>query len=260
MNEDITLNKEFPILEFDDSIPAVIEPSGKIKKINIPEHAVICFFREVFEKLDNSGKLKLIINIYSEIGPHPVYELEFQGKKITVFHPGIGAPLAAGITEEVIALGCTKFIACGGAGVLNKDIAVGHVIIPVSAVRDEGTSYHYMPPGREACANKEAVDALIRTLDKHSCKYITGKTWTTDAYYRETPKKVILRRNEGCITVEMETAAFFAVAQFRKIKFAQLLYGGDDVSCDEWDSRQYTTRTDVRENLFWFAVEACLEL
>ena len=58
----------------------------------------------------------------------------------------------------------------------------------------------------------------------------------------------------------MEAAAFFAVAKFRNIKFGQILYGGDDVSCEEWDSRSYNTRDHIRENLFWLAVEACLKL
>ena len=85
-----------------------------------------------------------------------------------------------------------------------------------------------------------------------------AKTWTTDAFYRETPAKVRRRREEGCLTVEMEAAAFFAVAQFRGVPFAQLLYGGDDVS-GVWDFRAWTTHA-VREELFWLAAEACLAL
>jgi len=68
------------------------------------------------------------------------------------------------------------------------------------------------------------------------------------------------RKAEGCIVVEMEAAAFFAVAQFRGVPFAQLLYGGDDVSSSEWDSRLWDTHTNVREKLFWLATEACLLL
>ena len=74
----------------------------------------------------------------------------------------------------------------------------------------------------------------------------------------ETPDKVALRRSEGCITVEMEAAAFFAVAQFRDVEFAQMLYGGDDVSGDEWNSRKWQKHEAIREELFWLAAEACL--
>ena len=102
--------------------------------------------------------------------------------------------------------------------------------------------------------------AIEQVLKQRGVPYLVGKTWTTDAPYRETVGKVQLRKSEGCLTVEMEAASFFAVAQFRRVTFAQMLYGGDDVSGGEWDSRGWTTRADVRHNLFWLAAEACLRL
>jgi uridine phosphorylase len=168
--------------------------------------------------------------------------------------------MAAGLLEEAIALGCKKFIACGGCGVLDKTIAVGHLMVPAAAVRDEGTSYHYLPPGREVVASSEGVAALERVLQAHSVPYRVTKTWTTDGVYRETPAKVARRKAEGCLAVEMEAAAFFAVARFRRVTFAQLLYGGDDVSGGEWDRRGWPSRADVRENVFGLAAEACLAL
>jgi uridine phosphorylase len=143
--------------------------------------------------------------------------------------------------------------------VLDREIVVGHVVVPISAVRDEGTSYHYLPPSREVAASSEGVAAIERTLRRHGVPYLLGKTWTTDAFYRETPDKVARRRAEGCHMVEMEAAAFFAVAQFRGVSFAQMLYAGDDVSGAEWDHREWQ-RLPVRERLFWLAAEACLEM
>jgi uridine phosphorylase len=151
-------------------------------------------------------------------------------------------------------------MACGGCGVLEKDIAVGHLIVVSSAVRDEGVSYHYLPPSREVTANTEAIHALVKTLEDRGIPYRVGKTWTTDAPYRETLRKITRRREEGCLTVEMESASLMAVAQFRNAIFGQALYGGDDLSGVEWDNRQWTSRSDVRENLFWLCAEACLRL
>jgi len=71
---------------------------------------------------------------------------------------------------------------------------------------------------------------------------------------------VNLRRAEGCLTVEMEASAFFAVAQFRVVTFGQLLYGGDDLGGEAWDHRDWVSHSSVREKLFWLAVEACLEV
>ncbi len=249
---------DYPILEYDAAPEAIIEPRRVLKPIDIPEHCVLCFFQDVITKLcDNNSCVHYLA---SEIGKNPVYRLLYEGQEMAVMHPGVGAPLAAAFLEEAIALGCRKFIACGGSGVLNAEIAVGHVVIPSTAIRDEGTSYHYLPPSREVYASQAGIAALETVLKRHHIPYVIGKTWTTDAVYRETRAKMVRRKAEGCITVEMEAAAFFAVAQFRDVPFAQILYGGDDLSGDEWDRRDWMGRVSTREKLFWLAVEAVLEL
>lgn len=250
----------YPILEFDPSPNAIIEPHLIHDKMDVPERCVVCFFAEVFDALKASGRLKVVAVQRSEIGDNPVYELDVDGRRLAAFHPGVGAPLAAAFLDEVIALGCRKFIACGGAGVLNREIAVGHLVVPTSAVRDEGTSYHYLPPAREVSASPEGVAAIEQILKADGIDYIVGKTWTTDGIYRETPDKVKLRKEEGCITVEMEAAAFFAVSQFRGVTFAQILYGGDNLDSEKWDSRHWDRQSSIREKLFWLAAEACLKL
>jgi uridine phosphorylase len=254
------LHREFPILEFDPTQEAILEPSKLIKPMDIPEHVVVCFFQDVISRLVQEHGAKVIKSLKSEYGTHPIYELEFEKRRLGLVHPGVGAPLAAGILEEVIALGARKFIACGGAGVLDREIAVGHVLVPLSAVRDEGTSYHYLPPGREVEASPVAVAALEKVLQTHEVPYNLIKTWTTDAVYRETREKVRRRKAEGCQAVEMEAATFFAVAQFRKVIFGQVLYGGDDVSGGgDWDMRDWTTHS-IRDKLFLVAAQACLSL
>ncbi|MCU0512142.1 MAG: nucleoside phosphorylase [Anaerolineae bacterium] len=127
--------------------------------------------------------------------------------------------------------------------------------MPAAALRDEGTSYHYLPPGRQVVVPPAMVARLRRPLERHGIPYDVGLTWTTDAFYRETVAKVARRRAEGCLTVEMETAALLAVAQFRGVELGQYLYGGDDVSGAVWDSRGWQQHSR-REQLFWLAVEA----
>jgi uridine phosphorylase len=179
---------------------------------------------------------------------------------VALFHPGVGAPLAAGLLEGVIAFGCRDFVICGGAGALESTLAIGHVIVPVSAVRDEGTSYHYLPPAREVEASLEVTAAVERVLDRRGIAYVRGKTWTTDAIFRETRDKIRRRREDGCLTVEMEAAALFAVARFRGARAAAVLYAGDDVGGETHDLRDWTRRTEDRERLFWVAAEACASL
>ena len=250
----------YPILEFDPAHEALINPRRISKKIEIPEYCVLCFFDEVIAKLSQQGMAQKIARQMTAMGSHPVFKLEFEGKAITLFHPGVCAPLCAAMLEELVARGCNKFIACGGAGVLDSSIAVSEIVVPTVAVRDEGTSYHYLPPCREVEASPDAVAAIETILKKHKITYRCAKTWTTDAIYRETPAKIQLRKKEGCSVVEMEAAAFFAVAKFRNVKFGQILYGGDDVGGEVWQSRNWTKETTTREKLFWLAAEACLAI
>jgi len=254
------VKRDLPILEFDPSPSAVIEPSLYNPAADVAPHCVITFFQEVIDRLDAEGRLKIVKKIRSEIGRHPLYELEIDGKRLAVIHPGVGAPLAAALLESVIARGCRKFVVCGGVGVLDASIAAGRVIVVDSAVRDEGTSYHYAPASRTIDASPEATAVLEAVLAARGVPYRVGRSWTTDAIFRETRDKVRLRREEGCLVVEMEAAAFFAVARFRGVTLGQIVYGGDDVSGDEHDHRDWVKLADARTELFWIAAEACLRL
>jgi uridine phosphorylase len=157
-------------------------------------------------------------------------------------------------------LGGRAFIAAGGAGVLVPDLVMGHVIVPTAAVRDEGTSYHYLRASREVAPTADALEAIIATLGAHGVPHLSGKTWTTDGIYRETREKVRRRVAEGCLTVEMEAAAFFAVAQFRGVSFGQMLYAGDDLSGEAWDSRGWPRHDTGRDLLLRLAAEAVLRI
>ena len=252
--------KAFPILEFDDTKSALIEASCLVKPIEGFECCVITFFRDVIEKMREEGKLREAAWLKSETLDIPIYETVFEGKKIHITLGYLGAAGSAGFLEEMIAYGFNKFIVCGGAGVLQKDIAVGHLIIPTSAIRDEGLSYHYLPPSREVECDEDVLKMIEDVFITHKINYIKAKTWTTDAFYRETREKIALRKAEGCVTVEMEAAAFFAVSKFRNVKLGQILYGGDDLSGMEWDNRGWETQKEVRSNLVQISMRICSNL
>jgi uridine phosphorylase len=249
-----------PLFEFDPTPEAVIEPSRVIEPRDVPRVCVVCFFQDVIAKVAAERGARVAVENRWEDGPHPLYEIEHMGRRLAFFHPGVGAPIAVGVMEEVIAFGCRDFIACGGCGVLEPDVAVGHLMVVESAVRDEGTSFHYLPPSRTVQADPAGVAALEAVMARRGLPYRRARTWTTDAPFRETRAAVAARRAEGCAVVEMEASALIALAQFRKVKFGQVLYGGDDLSGEAWEDRAWTSRAEIRENLFWIAAEAALEL
>ncbi len=251
----------WPILDYDASRKALIEPQYESgADVAIPECCVVCFFSDQIALLAQEGQVRQVAALRSESGEHPVYLLARNGCEVTLFHPGVGAPLAAGLLEEVIALGCNRFVVCGGAGVLDRAISRGHLLVPKTAVRDEGTSYHYLPPSREVSASPEALASIEGVLAQRGIASLRTKTWTTDALYRETAARIAARRAEGCLCVEMECAALFAVAQFRGVPLGAVLYGGDDVSGDVWDRRDWIDQHDVRRQLIYLAADAALNL
>ena len=254
------LKREFPILEYDDDRNAFIRPEKMIKPINISQNAVICFFSDAIGKAIKKYSHRIVTYLNSEGITLPVYELEYKDNKVTLVQAVPGAPWAAGHIEELTACGCKKYIACGGCGVLQKDIAVGHLIIPVTAVRDEGTSYHYIEPSREIDMDEHAVNTIESILKENNVPYIKSKTWTTDAFFRETPGKIELRKDEGCVAVEMETSAFIAAARYNNVSFGQILYAGDSLAGDEWDHRGWISRNDIREFVLELALDSCLAL
>jgi len=255
---------EIPLLEDDLDATGVIQPGDGLLPLElhaaVPAAAVLCFFQEVLESLAAEGVARPIGRLLSEVGPNPLYVVDAAGIDVLVVHPGVGAPLAAGILEEVIALGCTRIVACGGAGALRDDLVLGHAVVVDEAVRDEGTSFHYLAPSRTVRADAHGVGVLEALLAERDVPFLTGKSWTTDAFYREARPRIERRVAEGCLTVEMEAAAFMAVARFRGVRFAQLLYAGDTVAGAAWEERGWNRATTIRTSLFRLAVEAAARL
>lgn len=240
------MQNKYPVCEYDSDREAIIKPADFLEKC-LPARCVITFFRKELDAFVQKNGLTVIGSLHSEVLDIPIYADEVRSYCITM--PFSTAPGAAGTIEELHAMGCEKFVICGAAGGLVPGNTAGEIVVPLSAVRDEGTSYHYLPPAREVGCHTGAAQAIMEGLKQMGIPFVKGKTWTTDAMYRETAALVAHRRAEGCLTVEMETAAFFAVSQFYNLPLAQILYVGDDVSREIWDARNWNKQQSVRANL-----------
>lgn len=252
--------RDFPIIEYDPAKHAVINPPPGKDGFCLPERAVLCFPQDTIDAVVRERALKPIHSLVTAMSKHPIYIVEAFGETVAVCQPGITAPFTGALLDELIGLGVRKVVACGLCGVLDKGMPRGMIVVPTSAVRDEGTSYHYLPPSREVSPTPRVIPVIEEVLKAHDCRYVLGKTWTTDAFYRETPARVKCRCEEGCLTVEMEASAMFAVAQFRGIEIGMLLGCGDDVSGEVWDARRDHKALTPDEKLFWLAMEACAGL
>lgn len=249
-----------PLLEHDPAPRALIEPSEQVGRRDVPAACVVTFFADVVDHLVRDRDARVLAENRWEDGPHPLLEVDHDGDRVAVLHSGVGAPLAGGLLEQVVAMGCRAFVVCGGAGALRPDLTLGHLVVVSSALRDEGTSHHYLPARRYVDAHSGARAVLERVLVERGVPFVSGRTWTTDAPYRETVEKIATRRAEECLTVEMEAAALAAVALFRRVPLAQVVYCGDDLSGETWDHRSWQTRSDIRASLFDLAATAALRL
>ena len=255
-------DEQAPILDFDPSTTAIIEPHALHSRIEeLPHRCVITWMGDAFAKFETNQEVRERHRFTLETIVNPIYEFDVDGEKILVTMANVGAPAAAALFETLIAIGCTDFIGVGSSGGLTADLPTGTVVVPDAAIRDEGVSYHYAQaallahpdPGMQAVVH-DAYKAAGNTVAR-------GIAWTTDAFYRETAAKVAQRIDQGAIAVDMEMASLATIAAFRNVRLGHALYLADTLHNDEWDPTELVDRdTDFRYQLLLTATRACASL
>jgi uridine phosphorylase len=147
---------------------------------------------------------------------------------------GVGAPTAVMTLEELIDAGITRLVNLGTAGALQQDLAIGDIVVCERAIRDEGTSHHYLADAKYAHASPTLTAGLCVALEAAGLSFRKGTSWTTDAPYRETVEELRHYRAEGVATVEMEAAALFAVGEYRGASVSSILTISDKVTEEGW--------------------------
>lgn len=224
--------------EYDETLNSTFDPYEVENVIEgFPKTGVTCFSKKLFDQLvSRFGGVEIALSSNGN-GKTPIYKINYDGKDLALFMSRVGAPACIVQYEELFAMGLERIIVFGTCGVLDKSIDDLAVIIPDSAIRDEGTSYHYLKSAREITVNPKYKKEFIKLLKEHNYSYVTGKVWTTDAPYRETRKKVLARKEEGCICVDMECSAISALAKFRDKEVFQFFYAADNLDSAKWDKR-----------------------
>ncbi len=220
---------------FDDKSEAKINPKFNPDAYEL-DVCILTFSKVIEQHVLNNYKCEKIGEIEDAADTRTIYKIDYKGKKIGFFKTYVGAPSCVGSIETSSSrIRTNKFIVFGGAGCLNKEIVHGKVMVPTEAYRDEGTSYHYAAASDYIeIKNHEIVAEFMRV---NEIPYIEGKTWTTDAFYRETLSNFEKRKNDGCISVEMECSAVQALCNFRNYEFYTFFTSGDLLDSPKWDER-----------------------
>lgn len=161
---------------------------------------------------------------------------------VPVHEAGVGAPVSATVIENLVAAGVEVVVLLGGSAGLQPELSPDTVVLPTSAIRDEGVSYHYLPPEASVTPTDALVDHLDEALAAAAFDTARGPTWTTSAMYRETEPEVDHYAEEGVVSLGMEPAAIWAVCEYREVDTATVHEIGDVLTVDEWLPETDSTR------------------
>lgn len=222
------IKSEFPIFEYDTEKRALLMPE-QMGTCAVPETAVLLFMNAEIDAYVASHTCQLLGTFETITKVFSIYQTEIRGKQIAFVQAPLGGPAAVQILEQMIAGGARSVIAVGCCGALEEGTE-GDFFVPTSALRQEGTSYQYLPPSREVELSETVTVALEKTLAQAGLPCRRCKTWTTDGLYRETQEMIRYRKSEGCSVVDMECASLAACAQMRGVLFGQLLFTADSLA------------------------------
>ncbi|MBQ3269627.1 MAG: nucleoside phosphorylase [Clostridia bacterium] len=226
----------YPILEYDSSPDAVLEPYHEGLNLELPPCVAFPFVGDCVHEYAQKHGLPVLGEYVIVTKRFPVYRVS---DGICLCEAPFGAPAAVSLMDWLIAYGVRRVVSAGSCGAL-IDLPENTFVVPRRALRDEGTSYHYMPPSRWSYLDSNLQRRIVDVLDAQGFPYVEHDTWTTDAIFRETVDKVRRCRAEGCGVVDMECAALSACAEFRNVEFGQFLYTADSLAdADAYDARSW---------------------
>jgi uridine phosphorylase len=182
--------------------------------------AIIVYIRRVYGWMKAAVSDKIILEKEESVGAKRFFVTK---EGVAVFHSCFGAPATVALAEALIAAGVRNMLIFGEAGSISPKVDIGEIVVPTFAIREEGTSYHYLPPKFEAKPSGNLLDNIKKLLNKTGVQYKEGGVWTTDAPFRETMKKVLAYPKAGVLAVEMECSALFCLSTYRRINSAALL-------------------------------------
>lgn len=166
-----------------------------------------------------------------------------------------GGPIVSMMMEELHALGAEKFLFIGSCGYIGAE-KTDCLIVPSKALRDEGTSYHYID-GVEEFIDVDTWHFADKFLTDLDVPHKVGATWTTDTFYRETPNAKAEALQKGCICVEMECASIMAVAKAKQLRAYQLLFTADKLTSDGWNIGRLK---NMKSDIYALYLEIILEM
>src|SRR5215207_3628669 len=205
---------------------------GGLGNFRAPETVIFCLYKGVMKYFPLKYSSKRVTGFLGDL-----YLLnKSNGRTSVMGNFGIGSPVVANLAEEMIAWGAKRIVILSLAGGLQPDLSAGDIVICDRAIRDEGTSYHYLPAGKYVNATPDFVSHLSSIFGKKGLPHSIGGTWSTDAPYRESREEALIYQKEGIMAVDMESSGLFAVGNARNIETTSILVVGDSLASPSWSA------------------------
>jgi uridine phosphorylase len=214
-----------PILDHPLGAPSVFSPQDLIAAVR-EQRGLARDHLPAVCVLDFDGDLTDALVKYGEATPcagwpcfhTAMWTIEVEGIQCGLIPRTIGGPYAVLVAEQLSACGVRAILGLTSAGRLDPALPLPAIVIASRAIRDEGTSYHYLPPGDVVEVSAQDASILADELEPLGLTTRIGTVWTTDAPYRETGEQVERHRKAGALAVEMQAASLFAFAARRQLK------------------------------------------
>lgn len=220
-----TANFDPPLLRHALAAPSVFTPESLIEAVRVerslrpdpvPEVCILEFDGDLTDWLVANGRTE---RLPAWACFHTTMEaVDVDGKKVGLIARTIGGPYTVLVAEQLAASGAQIIIGLTSAGRVSETLPIPSLVIASSALRDEGTSYHYLPASEAVEGDAALAKALRESLSSLDLPVITGRVWTTDAPYRETAEQLESHARNGIQAVEMQAASLFAFGAARNVR------------------------------------------
>ena len=203
---------------------------GGLAGIQPPEAVILCLYQGVLKHFWLKHRSRQVNGFLGDL-----YLLNKRRGQVAVMgNFGIGSPAVASLADELIAWGTQRLVLFSLAGGLQPDLEPGSIVLGDRAVRDEGASYHYLPPTKYVEASSRLVSRISIALGQWGLAHKVGGTWSTDAPYRESREEAVQFQREGIQAVDMESGGLFAVSRVRGAEAASVFVIGDSLAAPRW--------------------------
>ena len=234
-----------------EALVEAVQRQRNLPHTGVPAICVLDFDGDLTDWLVESGKAI----------PHPtwacfhtaMYAFHVDGLMCGLVARTIGGPYAVLVAEQLAVSGAQVLLGLTSAGRIDPHLPVPSLVVATEAIRDEGTSYHYLSPAETVSANSDVAKLLVPGLQTVGLPVVTGRLWTTDAPYRETLQDIADNAARGALAVEMQAASLFAFAHARGVQVGVVAHLTNAVEHDSAGTEQFDKGSNEQA---WLIVQA----